>query len=161
MPRQAKRAAPAKESARPQTASNADSIPPAPLYHPLTWRSEKPAGRFTAKADATVTAPDRVPAAMRIDPALIVVFEPDAVARLLQLRAGASVSLAGMLKVGTYQAKDGTARPSLDLQADEVASTTPRPRKAKESPRQGATAAAQSDPFGDLPGAGDIDWTGA
>lgn len=74
MPHHAKWAAPAKESARPHTASSADSIPAAPLYHPLTWRSEKPAGRCTAKADATVTAPDRTHQARRIDPALFVVF---------------------------------------------------------------------------------------
>lgn len=93
----------------------------------------------------------------------VIAFEPDAVARLLQLRAGAAVSLAGTLKVGTYQAKDGTVRPSLDMQADEVASTTPRPRKAKDRQQAGehSTANAAADPFGDLPGAGDVDWLGA
>lgn len=90
----------------------------------------------------------------------VIAFDDAAVARLLQLKAGAAVSLAGTLKVGTYQAKGGTTRPSLDLQADEVASTTPRPRKAKEAPREGP-AAAHPDPFGDLPGAGDVDWLGA
>ncbi len=87
----------------------------------------------------------------------VIAFNDDAVARLLQLKAGASVSLAGALKVGTWQAKDGTARPSLDLVADEVASTTPRPRK----PKAQASGAAAGDPFGDLPGAGDVDWLGA
>ena len=87
----------------------------------------------------------------------VIAFNDDAVARLLQLKAGASVSLAGALKVGTWQAKDGTARPSLDLVADEVASTTPRPRKRKETP----ASQPGGDPFGDLPGAGDVDWLGA
>ena len=87
----------------------------------------------------------------------VIAFEESAVARLLQLKAGAAVSLAGTLKVGTWQAKDGTARPSLDLVADEVASTTPRPRK----PKAQAGGAAAGDPFGDLPGAGDVDWMGA
>ena len=87
----------------------------------------------------------------------VIAFEESAVARLLQLKAGAAVSLAGTLKVGTWQAKDGTARPSLDLVADEVASTTPRPRK----PKAQAGGASAGDPFGDLPGAGDVDWTGA
>lgn len=87
----------------------------------------------------------------------VIAFQDEAVARLLQLKAGASVSLAGALKVGTWQAKDGTARPSLDLQADEVASTTPRPRK----PKAQAGGASAGDPFGDLPGAGDVDWLGA
>jgi single-stranded DNA-binding protein len=79
------------------------------------------------------------------------------VARLLQLKAGAAVSLAGALKVGTWQAKDGTTRPQLDLVADEVASTTPRPRK----PKAQAGSAPAGDPFCDLPGAGDVDWMGA
>jgi len=87
----------------------------------------------------------------------VICFNDDAVARLLQLKAGASASLAGTLKVGTWQAKDGTARPSLDLVADEVASTTPRPRK----PKAQAGGASTGDPFGDMPGAGDLDWTGA
>lgn len=87
----------------------------------------------------------------------VIAFDAAAVARLLQLKAGASVALAGTLKVSTWQAKDGTARPSLDLVADEVASTTPRPRK----PKAQAGGASAGDPFGDLPGAGDVDWMGA
>ena len=87
----------------------------------------------------------------------VIAFEEAAVARLLQLKAGAAVSLAGTLKVGTWQAKDGTTRPSLDLVADEVASTTPRPRK----PKAQAGGASAGGPFGDLPGAGDMDWMGA
>lgn len=87
----------------------------------------------------------------------VICFHDDAVARLLQLKAGASVALAGALKVGTWTAKDGTTRPQLDLVADEVASTTPRPRKAKTQ----ACGASSGDPFGDLPGAGDLDWMGA
>lgn len=87
----------------------------------------------------------------------VICFNDDAVARLLQLKAGASVSLAGTLKVGTWQARDSTTRPSLDLQADEVASTTPRPRK----PKAQAGGASTGDPFGDMPGAGDVDWLGA
>ncbi len=87
----------------------------------------------------------------------VICFQDEAAGRLLQLKAGAAVSLAGALKVGTWQAKDGTARPSLDLVADEVASTTPRPRK----PKAQAGGAPAGDPFGDLPGAGDVDWLGA
>lgn len=87
----------------------------------------------------------------------VICFHDDAVARLLQLKAGASVALAGSLKASTWQAKDGTTRPQLDLVADEVASTTPRPRK----PRAQTSSASVGDPFGDLPGAGDVDWLGA
>lgn len=86
----------------------------------------------------------------------VIAFHDDAVARLLQLKAGVAVSLAGALKVSTWQAKDGTARPALDLVADEVASTAPGPRKPK------AQAGSEAgDPFGDLPSAGDVDWLGA
>ena len=87
----------------------------------------------------------------------VIAFDEAAVARLLQLKAGASVALAGSLKVSTWQAKDGTSRPQLDLVADEVASTTPRPRK----PRTQGSGAVRGDPFGDLPGAGDVDRLGA
>jgi len=87
----------------------------------------------------------------------VIAFQDEAVARLLQLKAGASVALAGTLKASTWQAKDGTTRPALDLVADELAATTPRPRK----PKAQAGGASAGDPFGDLPGAGDVDWTGA
>lgn len=87
----------------------------------------------------------------------VIAFNDDAVARLLQLKAGASVALAGALKVSTWTAKDGTVKPSLDLVADEVASTTPRPRKRAERPD--SRPAGQG--FDDLPGAGDLDWLGA
>ena len=87
----------------------------------------------------------------------VICFNDDAVARLLQLKAGASVALAGTLKVGTWPGKDGTTRAQLDLVADEVASTTPRPRKRAERPGSGPVGHA----FDDLPGAGDLDWMGA
>ena len=44
----------------------------------------------------------------------VICFEDTAVARLLQLKSGASVALAGTLKVSTWTAKDGTARPALE-----------------------------------------------
>ena len=92
----------------------------------------------------------------------VIAFQSDAVARLLQLKAGASVAVAGTLKVSTYQAKDGNTRPSLDMQPDEVASTTPRPRKPKAAQDRGQTGGAGAyDPFADMPGAGDVDWLGA
>jgi single-stranded DNA-binding protein len=88
----------------------------------------------------------------------LIVFEAEAVARLLQLRAGASVAAAGTLKVGVYEGNDGATRASLDMVADEIASTTPRPKKPKPAPahqgRQGGAAAG--DPFD-----GDVDWMGA
>ena len=87
----------------------------------------------------------------------VICFEEAAVARLLQLKPGATVSLAGTLKVGTWQAKDGTTRAQLDMEANEVASTTPRPRKRAERPGSGPAGR----PFDDMPGAGDLDWMGA
>jgi len=91
----------------------------------------------------------------------VIAFNDDAVARLLQLKAGASVALAGTLKAGVWQTKDGTWRPSLDLVADEAASTTPRPRKPKAQAASAPGGEPGGDPFGDLPGAGDLDWLGA
>ena len=88
----------------------------------------------------------------------LIVFEAEAVARLLQLRAGASVAAAGTLKVGTYDGTDGTVRASLDMVVDEIAATTPRPKKPKPAPahREHQGGAAAGDPFGD-----DVDWMGA
>lgn len=74
-----------------------------------------------------------------------IAFDSEAVARLLQLKAGAAVSLAGTLTVTSYEGKDGTTKPGLDMIADEVASTTPRPRKAKRQQQ---------------PADGSIDWLG-
>lgn len=88
----------------------------------------------------------------------LIVFEAEAVARLLQLRAGASVAAGGALKIGIFTGTDGTARPSLDMVADEITSTTPRPKKPKPTPahREHQGGAAASDPFAD-----DVDWMGA
>lgn len=88
----------------------------------------------------------------------VIAFEPEAVARLLQLRAGASVAAAGTLKVGTFDGNDGATRASLDMVADEITSTTPRPKKPKPTPahREHQGGAAAGDPFAD-----DVDWMGA
>ena len=88
----------------------------------------------------------------------LIVFEAEAVARLMQLRTGASVAAAGTLKVGTFDGNDGSVRASLDMVADEIASTTPRPKKPKPAPAHRAHqgGAAAGDPFDD-----DVDWMGA
>ena len=85
----------------------------------------------------------------------LIVFEAEAVARLLQLRAGASVAAAGTLKVGVYEGNDGATRASLDMVADEIASTTPRPKKPRPAPAHRAHQGG-GDPFDD-----DVDWMGA
>ena len=88
----------------------------------------------------------------------VIAFEAEAVTRLLQLRAGASVAAAGTLKVGIYEGTDGATRASLDLMADEIASTTPRPKRPTPAPahRGHQGGAAAGDPFAD-----DVDWMGA
>ena len=85
----------------------------------------------------------------------LIVFEAEAVARLLQLRAGASVAAAGTLKVGTYEGNDGSVRASLDMVADEIAATTPRPKKPRPAPAHRGHQGG-GDPFDD-----DVDWMGA
>lgn len=85
----------------------------------------------------------------------LIVFEAEAVTRLLRLGAGASVAAAGTLKVGVYEGNDGATRASLDMVADEIASTTPRPKKPKPAPAHRAHQ-GDGDPFDD-----DVDWMGA
>ena len=88
----------------------------------------------------------------------LIVFEAEAVTRLLQLRAGASVAAAGTLKVGVYEGNDGATRASLDLMADEIAATTPRPKRPRPAPAHRAHqgGAAAGNPFAD-----GADWRGA
>ena len=57
----------------------------------------------------------------------------DAAERLLQLKAGDSVSIAGRAELGTWQDKDGNAHPSLSLVADEVAALRVKPKLAAEA----------------------------
>ncbi len=83
----------------------------------------------------------------------VIAFDSAAVARLLQLKPGASVAMAGTMKVGVWTANDGTAKPSLDMVADEVAATTPRPKKPKSITGEAPTRGGE---FADLPGAGDL-----
>lgn len=81
-----------------------------------------------------------------------IAFDDLAVKRLLQLKAGASVAMSGVLKVGTWSAKDGTVNPSLDMVADEIAATTPRPKKTKED----LPGYSRGNHFDDLPGCDDL-----
>jgi hypothetical protein len=60
--------------------------------------------------------------------------------------------MAGTLKVSTWQAKDGTVKPSLDMVADEIAATTPRPKKPKED----SPGYSRVNDFDDMPGSGDL-----
>jgi single-stranded DNA-binding protein len=87
----------------------------------------------------------------------VITFQDEAVARLMQLRAGASVAAAGTLTVKIFTRNDGSVIPSLDMVADEIASTTPRPRK----PRGRQEHSGGDEPFSDLPGADNLDDWGA
>jgi single-stranded DNA-binding protein len=65
----------------------------------------------------------------------VVAFDDAVVQRMLQLKTGAGVSMAGSLKATIWQDREGHHRPALDLVADEISSTSPKPRK-RESRRQ-------------------------
>jgi hypothetical protein len=91
-------------------------------------------------------------------PCSVIAFQDEAVARLMQLREGASMAAAGALTVKTFIRNDGGVSPGLDMMADEIASTTPRPRKPRSARRE---PGRDDEPFSDLPGAGDLDDRGA
>jgi len=60
----------------------------------------------------------------------------DAATRLLSLRAGDGVSVAGRGEVKTWQGRDGEARSGLSVVANEIAAARPRPRPRETAPRQ-------------------------
>lgn len=62
----------------------------------------------------------------------VIAFDDDAVKRLLTLRKGAAVAIGGTLKATLWQPEHGDPRVQIEMVADEVASTTPKPRKPKE-----------------------------
>ena len=83
-----------------------------------------PESRTTKTGKPMASARMRVPTT---DPAVtifasVAAFDHEAVAALLALSAGDAVSVAGPLKVGTWQDREGNTRPSLDLVADRVLS---------------------------------------
>ena len=59
----------------------------------------------------------------------------EAAERLLQLKAGDSVSLSGRAELSTWTDKDGTAHPGLSLVADEVAALRAKPKPKAEGQR--------------------------
>jgi single-stranded DNA-binding protein len=61
----------------------------------------------------------------------VVAFSDSAKAALLALEDGDSVSLAGMLKIGTYEARDGSAKPSVSMVAAKVLTAYHVARKRK------------------------------
>jgi single-stranded DNA-binding protein len=88
-------------------------------------RTTKAGKRF---ATATLRATDRSSAVVF---ASVIAFRDSAVSALLALADGDSAAIAGELTVGTYTAKDGTVRPSLDLMAHVVLSAYHVARKRR------------------------------
>jgi single-stranded DNA-binding protein len=73
----------------------------------------------------------------------------DAAERLLQLKAGDSVSLSGRAEMSVWTDKDGNAHPSLSLVADEVAALRAKPKPREESrrpPRRSSRASRERQP---------------
>ena len=68
-----------------------------------------------------------------------IAFAEPAQAALLALDVGEAVALAGTLKVGIWQANDGTTKPSLDLTVSAVLSaySVAKRRKAAQSDQEG------------------------
>ena len=72
----------------------------------------------------------------------VVAFSDSAKAALLALEEGDSVALAGTLKIGTYEARDGSVKPSVSMVASKVLTTyhVARKRKAVAEASEPATA---------------------
>lgn len=105
-----------------------------------------PAARTSKTGQSFATARLRAPTASGESFFVsIVAFSESAVRALLALTDGDSIAVTGELKVSTYTAKDGTAKPSLDLVAHAVLTPYNVTRKRK------AINAARSAPAGDFP----------
>jgi single-stranded DNA-binding protein len=80
----------------------------------------------------------------------------EAAERLLTLKAGDAVSVAGRLELRTWSARDGTQRTGISIVADEVAAARPRARarpqraSATRMPRHMAEAPELNDALPDL-----------
>ncbi len=80
----------------------------------------QPSQRTSKNGNTFTTAKVRVPTGEDSTFCNVICFDQDAQVALLALGAGDAVSLAGALKVGIWQAQDGTHRPSLDMTASRV-----------------------------------------
>lgn len=78
----------------------------------------------------------------------------EAAQRLLSLKAGDSVSLSGRAELSVWTDKEGNARPSLSLVADEIAAlrAKPKPKDAASPPKARPSSArlAVAPAFDDL-----------
>jgi single-stranded DNA-binding protein len=80
----------------------------------------------------------------------VICFDQATQAALLALDGGEAVSLAGELKVGIWQAQDGTTRPSLDMTAHALLTThhVRRKRQAMQPEQEAALADRRKRPQG-------------
>ncbi|MGF6777827.1 single-stranded DNA-binding protein [Paraburkholderia sp. GAS334] len=83
----------------------------------------------------------------------VVAFSDSAKAALLALEDGDSVSLAGTLKIGTYEARDGSVKPSISMVAAKVLTAyhVTRKRKAMADAPSGDGRAAREPALADDP----------
>jgi single-stranded DNA-binding protein len=97
-----------------------------------------PSQRTSKNGNAFTVAKVRVPTGEDSMFCNVICFAEGAQAALLALGDGDAVALAGSLKVGVWQAKDGTHRPSLDMTATQVLTAyhVTKKRKAMQQPEQ-------------------------
>lgn len=98
-----------------------------------------PSQKTSKNGNTFTTAKVRVPSGDDSIFCNVIAFDDGAQAALLALGTGEAVSLAGSLKVGTWTARDGTARPSLDMTASQVLTSyhVTRKRKAMQPEQEG------------------------
>lgn len=98
-----------------------------------------PNRRTSKNGNAFTVAKVRVPTGEESVFCNVICFAEPAQAALLALGDGEAVALAGTLKVGTWQAKDGTHKPSLDLTAAQVLTAyhVTKKRKAMQPEQEG------------------------
>ena len=124
-----------------------------------------PSQKTSKNGNTFTTAKVRVPSGDDSIFCNVIAFDQDAQSALLALGTGEAVALAGSLKVGTWTARDGAARPSLDMTASQVLTSyhVTRKRKAMQPEQAGqqqrqpyrrgdyAAAPGELDDGGDLP----------
>ena len=112
-----------------------DALIAGKLHGAPTQRTSKNGNTFT-------TAKVRVPTGDDSIFCNAICFDERAQAALLALDTGEAVALAGSLKVGVWQAKDGTTRPSLDMTASQVLTTysVAKKRRAMQHEQEGVKA---------------------
>lgn len=104
-----------------------------------------PSQRTSRNGNTFTVAKVRVPTGEDSLLCNVICFAESAQAALLALADGDAVALAGSLKVGTWQTKDGTHRPSLDMTAAQVLTAyhVTRKRKAMTPEHEGGSTSTQ------------------